>query len=94
MKTLPKRYQQANKEAKWAVFLALAYFVWWYVFAYVIFPNQPHETLPNLYWGLPLWFLFACIIGPIVFTLLCALMVKFIYKNMPFDIEEETNHEQ
>ena len=94
MKTLPERYQQANKEAKWAVFLALAYFVWWYVFAYVIFPNQPHETLPNLYWG--------CLYGfsslhhrtYSFFTLLCALMVKFIYKNMPFDIEEETNHEQ
>ncbi|GLT19003.1 hypothetical protein GCM10007938_27850 [Vibrio zhanjiangensis] len=93
MKTLSERYQQANKEAKWAVCLALAYFVWWYVSAYLIFPDPPKETLPELYFGFPLWFLFACVIGPVVFTLLCALMIKYLYQDMSFDIDEE-NHEQ
>ena len=93
MKTLSDRYQQAYREARWAVYLALAYFVWWYASAYLIFPNLPKETLPELYWGLPLWFLFSCVIGPLIFTVLCALMVRYIYQDMLFSTEEEENHE-
>ncbi|MGF1726594.1 YhdT family protein [Photobacterium nomapromontoriensis] len=93
MKTLTARYQQAHKEAKWAIALALAYFAWWYISAYAFAPAGIEQTLPTLYWGFPLWFLLACIIGPIVFTLLCALMVRYCYQDMSLEIEPETNDE-
>lgn len=92
MKTLSSRYQQAHKEAKWAIALALAYFAWWYGSAYGLAPEAIEQT-PTLYFGLPLWFLMACVIGPLLFTLLCALMVKYLYKEMPLDIEPENHHE-
>lgn len=90
MKTLHARYQQAHKEAKWAIGLALAYFVWWYASAYGLAPNPDDiAAMPHLYFGLPLWFLMACVIGPIVFTLLCAAMVKWIYQDMSLEVEKE-----
>ena len=93
MKTLSSRYRQAHKEAKWAIALALAYFAWWYGFAYGLAPEGIEQTPPTLYFGLPLWFLLSCVIGPLLFTLLCALMVKFLYKDMPLNIEEEASDE-
>ncbi len=93
MKTLSARYRQAHKEAKWAVGLAIAYFIWWYISAYAFSSTEITTTLPELYWGFPLWFLLACIIGPILFTVLCALMVKFIYQDMSLEIEKDSDHE-
>ncbi|ELR67044.1 Membrane protein [Photobacterium marinum] len=93
MKTLAARYRQAHKEAKWAIGLALAYFVWWYCSAYGLAPINVHEALPELYWGFPLWFLMACIIGPVIFTLLCALMVKYIYQDMSLEVDKDTTDE-
>ena len=89
MKTLQSRYQQANKEANWSILLSLAYFAWWYVSAYGFSPDLSDvDTLPKLYFGLPLWFLLACIIGPIIFTLLCALMVKLFFRDIPLDVKQ------
>ncbi|PSV42575.1 YhdT family protein [Photobacterium indicum] len=93
MKTLSARYHQAHKEAKWAVGLAIAYFIWWYISAYAFSSTEITTTLPELYWGFPLWFLLACIIGPILFTVLCGLMVKFIYQDMSLEIEKDSDHE-
>ncbi|EAS42089.1 DUF997 domain-containing protein [Photobacterium profundum] len=93
MKTLSARYRQAHKEAKWAVGLAIAYFIWWYISAYAFSSTEITTTLPELYWGFPLWFLLSCIIGPILFTVLCGLMVKFIYQDMSLEIEKDNDHE-
>lgn len=93
MKTLSARYHQAHKEAKWAIYLALAYFLWWYGFAYGLAPQEIEHSLPTLYFGLPLWFLMSCIIGPIFFTFLCALMVKYLYQDMPLEIKQDPPHE-
>lgn len=90
MKTLSDRYRQAHKEAKWALELALAYFIWWYGSAYLFAPGPAQIALPKLYWGLPLWFVLACIVGPVIFTLLCALMVKYLYQEMPLTVDEDT----
>ncbi|MFD2175968.1 YhdT family protein [Veronia pacifica] len=86
MNTLRSRYRQAHKEARWSIGLALAYFVWWYISAYGL-PSAGTETEPTLYFGLPLWFLLACVIGPCLFTVLCALMVKVVFKDMPLDVD-------
>ncbi|GAB6263873.1 YhdT family protein [Photobacterium sp. R1] len=93
MKTLSTRYQQAHREARWALWLAVAYFLWWYCSAYFFAPDSARDTLPELYWGFPLWFLLACLAGPVLFTLLCALMVKYIYQDMPLDVDEENADE-
>ncbi|GAL07296.1 YhdT family protein [Photobacterium aphoticum] len=93
MKTLSARYQQAHKEAKWAIGLALAYFVWWFISAYAFAPSGTEDTLPTLYGGFPLWFLLACIVGPILFTVLCGLMVKYLYQDMSLEIEPESTDE-
>lgn len=92
MKSVDARYQQANKEALWAVRLACAYFIWWYATAYGLAPSAT-DVLPELFYGLPLWFLLACVIGPILFIVLCALMVKYCYQDIPLDAIEEHPHE-
>lgn len=86
-------YQQAKKEAIWAVMLALAYFVWWYVTAYGFAPSPDDTTMPTLYFGLPLWFLLSCVIGPLLFTILCAVMVKVIYRDAPLEPQSNTDYE-
>ncbi len=91
MKTLRHRYQQASKEALLSVMLALGYFIWWYGFGYGLTPEDV-SSLPTLYFGFPLWFLVSCILGALLFTLLCAIMVKHFFKEMPLDIEDE-HHE-
>ena len=93
MKTLSARYQQAHREAQWAIGLALAYFAWWYISAYAFAPSGAEETLPTLYGGFPLWFLLACVLGPILFTVLCGLMVKYLYQDMSLEIEPESTDE-
>jgi len=77
--------RQTKREALWAVLLALGYFVWWYCGAYVFSAPQDELQLPQLYWGMPLWFVLSCVLGPILFTVLCALMVKYLYKDIPLD---------
>ncbi len=77
----------ARKEALLAVLLACGYFVWWYLSAYGYALPYEDKSMPELYWGLPLWFLLSCIIGPVLFTVLCALMVKFLYRPVPFENE-------
>ncbi|MGL5334741.1 MAG: YhdT family protein [Enterovibrio sp.] len=93
MKSVDSRYQQANKEALWAIGLTCAYFVWWYATGYGLAPTAT-DALPKLFYGLPLWFLLSCVIGPILFVVLCALMVKYCYQDIPLDaIEKEHHHE-
>jgi len=85
--------KQANREAVFAVLLALSYFAWWYITAYGFAPPINDTAMPTLYFGLPLWFLLSCVVGPIVFTILCALMVKFFYHNVPLNSQQDTHYE-
>ncbi|SJN59173.1 hypothetical protein VR7878_03267 [Vibrio ruber DSM 16370] len=81
-------YRQAHREALWAIALALGYFIWWYATAYGFSLPPESQTLPELYWGMPLWFVLSCIVGPVLFTLLCGLMVKCVYRNVPLSTAE------
>ncbi|PJE78037.1 putative membrane protein YhdT [invertebrate metagenome] len=85
-------YKQAHREARWALGLAFAYFIWWYVSAYGFSPSASAHQLPTLYFGFPLWFLLSCIMGPIVFIIFCSLMVCFIYKDIPLDTPLQKNN--
>ncbi|AVH34500.1 YhdT family protein [Vibrio fluvialis] len=87
------RYRQAHREAFLAIALAVGYFIWWYVSAYG-FSAPPQDTsMPALYFGMPLWFLLSCVIGPIVFTVLCAVMVKVFYRDIPLDVNPDESNE-
>ena len=94
MSKLSDIYRQAHKEAAMALGLAVLYFVWWYTTAYGLAPALGDTSMPALIWGMPVWFFFSCLIGPILFTVLCYLMVKMFYKDVPLDIApEEDDHE-
>ncbi|TDB56022.1 YhdT family protein [Photorhabdus luminescens] len=77
---MDKRFVQSHKEALWAVLLTLAYLIGWLLTAYL-----PSDT-PGVT-GLPRWFEMACLLLPIVFIILCWLMVKFIFKEVPLEDE-------
>ncbi|GBU12651.1 inner membrane protein [Enterobacterales bacterium] len=83
MKTqkIDKRFLQANREARWALGLTLAYLLSWCLAAYL--PDNKQGIT-----GLPHWFEMACLLVPLIFVLLSWLMVRVIYRDMPL----EDNH--
>ena len=70
------RFLQANREARWALWLTIAYLVLWIVAAYV--PNSLQGIT-----GLPHLFEMACLLLPLAFILLCWAMVRLIFKDIP-----------
>ncbi|MDR9963883.1 YhdT family protein [Enterobacter cloacae subsp. cloacae] len=78
---MDKRFVQAHKEARWALWLTLLYLAAWLVTAY----------LPDSAMASP-----ACLIGlkwpvcwyPLIFILLCWAMVKFIYRDIPLEDDD------
>ncbi|HKS34438.1 MAG TPA: YhdT family protein [Enterobacteriaceae bacterium] len=75
---MDKRFVQANKEARWALWLTLLYLAAWLAAAYVPSVN-PGMT------GLPHWFEMACLLVPLLFILLCWLMVRVIFRDIPLE---------
>ena len=82
-----KRFSQANREALLALALYAGYFVWWYAFAYGLGSGDPKDYSYVL--GFPSWFFFSCIAGFPLLTLAVWLMVRYGYKDMPLDSEEQ-----
>lgn len=78
---MDKRFVQANKEARWALGLTLLYLIAWLLAAYL--PDSTQGVT-----GLPHWFEMACLLIPLLFILLCWLMVRVIYR----DISLEDDH--
>lgn len=72
------RFLQANKEARWAFGLTLAYLAGWIITAYL--PG----SIPGIS-GLPAWFEAACIALPLLFIVLCWLMVRVIFRDIPLE---------
>lgn len=66
------RFAIARQEARYCVVLTLLYFCAWYGCAYFI----PASTMA---WGIPLWFLTSCMIMPLLFIGLCAMMIKWLF---------------
>ncbi|ALR78320.1 YhdT family protein [[Enterobacter] lignolyticus] len=75
---MDKRFVQAHKEARWALGLTLLYLVAWLVFAYL--PDSQQGIT-----GLPHWFELACLLIPLVFILLCWLMVRFVFRDISLE---------
>ncbi|TCL04851.1 putative membrane protein YhdT [Sodalis ligni] len=75
---MDKRFGQAHREARWAFGLAVAYLIAWLLAAYL--PDDKQGIT-----GLPHWFEMACLWVPLLFLLLCCLMVRFIYRDIPLE---------
>ncbi|HHQ4569282.1 YhdT family protein [Aeromonas allosaccharophila] len=84
------RFALARREAAFCLLLTLLYFFAWYGTAYFI-------PLQLELWGLPLWFLLSCMVMPLLFILLCALMVNRLFVEIPLDTHapsgQESSHE-
>ena len=72
------RFLQANKEARWALCLTLAYLAVWGVSAWL----GGDETGMT---GLPRWFELSCVFAPLLFIVLCWLMVRLVFRDMPLE---------
>lgn len=72
------RFTQAHKEARWALGLTLLYLIAWLLAAWLP-DDSPGPT------GLPHWFEMACLLVPLLFIILCWLMVKLFFRNIPLE---------
>ncbi|WMC09809.1 DUF997 family protein [Oceanimonas pelagia] len=63
----------ARREALLSVLLALLYLAAWAACAWLV---PPALTLA----GWPLWFLLSCLFNPLLFIVLCALMVRWCFR--------------
>lgn len=75
------RYLQASKEACWALALALAYLAVWGISAWL---GGDARGIT----GLPRWFELSCVFAPLLFTGLCWLMVRLIYRDMSLEDQD------
>jgi len=82
-----RRFIQANKEAVIAVALSLAYFIWWYATAYGLGDAPVSEYTYVL--GLPAWFFYSCVAGFLLFAVLAALMVRFLFQEVSLEKNED-----
>lgn len=75
---MDKRFQQANKEAKISLLLTVCYLVIWIIAAYSL-GNEAG------FLGLPRWFEASCLFLPIAFIIVCWLVVKLKFVDVPLD---------
>lgn len=80
--TLQQRYQQARKEARWALGLTLLYLVGWCVCAYL----PPDSTGPM---GFPLWFELSCIYLPILFIVVAYWVIQIVFEDIDLNVEKD-----
>lgn len=78
------RFALARREAALCLLLTLLYFAAWYGSAYFV----PEEIE---LWDMPLWFLLSCILMPLLFIGLCALMVDRLFVDIPLETEEASH---
>jgi uncharacterized membrane protein YhdT len=86
------RYRISDKEAIMGAILAVLNFIWWYAFAYGLGGRPVKEYTYIL--GFPAWFFYSCVVGFFVFTILVWVMVKFFYKDLPFEDPEKEEEKQ
>ncbi|MFS0823864.1 YhdT family protein [Bacillus sp. 1P02SD] len=78
-------YKVAKKEALIGIGLAVFNFLWWFGFAYGLGSKQVSEY--TYIAGLPSWFFYSCVVGFIVVVLLVIILVKMVFKEVPFEDE-------
>ncbi|EFE96378.1 YhdT family protein [Serratia odorifera] len=75
---MEKRFIQAHREARWALGLTLLYVLAWALAAYL--PDSEIGVT-----GLPHWFEMACLLVPLLFIVLCWLMVRSVFRDIPLE---------
>jgi len=78
---MEKRFVQAHREARWSFWLAVAYLAAWSLTAAF------GGSVPGLT-GLPRWFELACLLVPLLFILLCWLMIKRVFQDISLEDKE------
>lgn len=90
MKNHPKgvdeRFRIAHKEAIVGIILVIINFILWFGFAYGLGSGNPKSYSYVL--GLPSWFFYSCVLTFIIMAVLVILCVKFVFKDVPFEDEE------
>ncbi|MBD1381502.1 YhdT family protein [Metabacillus arenae] len=82
-----KRFKVAHKEAKIGIALVIFNFIWWFGFAYGMGSGDPASY--NYIFGLPEWFFYSCVAGFMIMVILVILCVKLLFKEVPFEDQEE-----
>lgn len=75
--------KQIRKEAIITILSFIAYFLWWYYFAYIYPPKNVEEYKYIL--GFPDWFFYSCILGFVLFNILVFVVIKIFFKNINLD---------
>ncbi|MBA4536722.1 YhdT family protein [Bacillus aquiflavi] len=77
------RFKIAHREALIGVVLVVINFIWWFGFAYYL-GSAPVEKYQYVF-GLPAWFFYSCVVGFIVMVFMIILVVKLLFKEVPFE---------
>lgn len=67
--------------------LVLINFIWWFGFAYGFGSGDPEKY--KYIFGMPEWFFYSCVLGFIGMAFLVYFAVKYLFKDVPFEGEEE-----
>jgi uncharacterized membrane protein YhdT len=81
------RFKIARREAWIGIILVIINFVWWYGFAYGL-GSESVEGYEYVF-GLPSWFFYSCVGGFVLMVILVTLAVKYLFKEVPFEDEQE-----
>lgn len=81
------RYRIANREALMGIGLVIVNFAIWYGFAYGLGSGDPEKYTYVL--GFPAWFFYSCIAGTVFMIVLIYFVIKFFFKEVDFEEEEE-----
>ncbi|MFS0880165.1 YhdT family protein [Metabacillus niabensis] len=82
-----KRFKIAHREAIIGIALVLFNFIWWFGFAYGMGGVDPTEY--RYIFGMPEWFFYSCVLGFIVVVILVFIVVNYIFKEVPFEDDED-----
>lgn len=89
--TKHEKIRTINRETCIILFLYALFFIWWYATAYGLGGGDPAEY--RTVFGFPAWFFYSCIVGYVGISLILWAAVKFFFKEIPFDDEEEVRHD-
>ena len=81
------RYRIANREALMGIGLVIVNFAILYGFAYGLGSGDPEKYTYVL--GFPAWFFYSCIAGTVFMIILIYFVIKFFFKEVDFEEEEE-----
>lgn len=79
----PSILSQLVKETRWALFLTFFYIIGWGGFGYL-------SPTGKGFLGFPIWFEFSCIYFPFLFIILTILIIKYIFKEINLEVNNES----